>query len=108
MTSERPNCPNASPLGLSLIEPLQKVVRSEFKLLVSPFRRTELTGDQAHAMHTAKVSVHKSVPRFGVVVSTVGETQMPLAVLLPRVALEVGVFVVGTWLTLPQSLFKTY
>jgi hypothetical protein len=87
-------------LCLSFIEPLQQFVGCELKFLVPPFRRSKLTRDETHPMDTAEVSVHEPVSGFGVLVRAIGETQVPFTVFIPRVGLEKGVFVVGSWLTL--------
>src|ERR1700722_17702514 len=73
---------------------------SELEFLVPPFRSTKLACDEAHPVDAAKVAIHERVPRFGVVIRTVCETEMLLAVFLPRVVFEEGVFVVSAWLTL--------
>lgn len=72
----------------------------ELDFLVPPLRRSILTRDQARAMDTTKVSVDERVPGLGVVVGTLGEAEVPLGVLLPRVRLQESVLVVGAGLHL--------
>ena len=65
---------------------------SKLNVLVLPLGGAKLTRDEAHPMDPVEVSVDECVPGFGVVVGAVSETQIPVAIFLPRVFLEEGVF----------------
>jgi hypothetical protein len=56
-------------------------MRGELDCLVPPLRGAIHARDQARAMDAAEVSVHEGVSRLGLLVRTVGETEMPCAVL---------------------------
>jgi hypothetical protein len=74
-------------------------VGGELDLLVPPLRCPVLTGDQAGPMDATEIPIDESVPSLRVVISTVGEPEVPLRVLVPRVRLEEGVLVVGARLS---------
>src|SRR3954447_10406965 len=75
-------------LGALRIQVLQQLVRSQLDLLVAPLGRAVMTGDQAHAMHAAKVAVHERVAPLRLVVGVLGERQMPERVLAEGVRLQ--------------------
>ena len=72
----------------------------EFDLLVPPLGRPVHAGDDAHPVDAPEVPVDKRVSGLGLVCRTVGEPEMPLGILLPRVLLQVGVLVAGAGLDL--------
>ena len=62
----------------------------QLDLLVAPFGRPVVTGDDPGPMHAAEVAVDEGVPRLRLVGRALGEAQMPGRVLLPAVALQEG------------------
>ena len=70
-------------LGSLAVEVLEEIVGSEFDLLVSPLRGSVLTGDQAGPVHSTEVPVDETVPGFGVLTRTFGQSEVPLGVLFP-------------------------
>ena len=79
--------------ALVLVEELEQLVRGELDLLVPPLRGAVLGGDQTGAMQAAKVAEDERVAGLRLVARAFGEPEMPLAVLVPRVALEERVLV---------------
>lgn len=85
---------------------LQEVMGGELDLFVTPFGGTVLARDQAHAMDPPEVAVHEAVSSLRLVGRTLGEPQMPVGVLLPRVRIEEGVLVLGRRLDLAPGAFQ--
>src|SRR3954468_18503590 len=77
------------------VQQLQQVVGGQLHLLVPPLRRAVVAGDDPHPVHPPEVAVDERVARLGLVVRAVGEGEVPGAVLVPRVARQVVVLVVG-------------
>ena len=71
-----------------LFEHLKQLVRDELDVLVTPLGGPVVARDQAHSMHPTEVPVHECVLGLGVLGGALGESQMPLGVLLPGVRLE--------------------
>jgi hypothetical protein len=63
--------------------------------------------DEPGPMQTAEIAVDKRVAGLGVVSRALREAEMPLAVLLPRVRLELGVLDRGVWLQRPSRERRT-
>src|SRR4051812_45627607 len=72
----------------------------ELDLLVTPFGRAVVAGDDPGAVDAAEVAVDERVARFGLVVGALGEPQVPRRVLLPRVRVEVPILRLGLGLHL--------
>ena len=89
--------------GARLVQQLQEPVGREFNLLVAPLGGAVVAGDQSRSMKPAKVSVDKRVAGLRVITRTLGKSEMPLAVLLPGVRLEV--IVLGCGIRLHVSPF---
>ena len=70
-----------------VVEVLQELMGGKFDVLVAPFCRPVLTCDQSHPMDAPEVAIYECVSRLGVVVGTVGESEMPFGVFIPRVRL---------------------
>jgi hypothetical protein len=83
-------------------------VRGELDLLVPPLGRAVVAGDQPGAVQAAQVAVDERVPGLRLVRRALGQPEVPLGVLLPRMPLEEGVLVGGAGCTSPQSLSSTY
>ena len=66
-----------------LVEVLQQFVSGQLDVLVPPFGGAVDAGDQAGAVKASKISAHKGIPRLCVVQYTLGQSEMPLAVLVP-------------------------
>ena len=60
----------------------------ELDILVPPFGRPVHAGDDAHPVDAPEVTVDEGVPGLGLVVGTVGETEVPARILLPRVLFQ--------------------
>jgi hypothetical protein len=73
-------------------------VGRELDLLVPPFCGAVMARDQAGAVEAAKVSVDEGVSRLGLVWGAIGESEVPFAVLAPRVRREKRVLVFGSGL----------
>jgi hypothetical protein len=80
------------------IEELQEIVGRELDLLVPPFRSAVVARDQAGAVEAAEVFVDEGVSRLGLVLGAIGESEVPFAVLAPRVRREKRVLVFGSGL----------
>jgi hypothetical protein len=80
------------------IQELQEIVGRELDLLVSPFCGAVMARDQAGAVEVAEVSVDEGVSRLGLVWGAIGESEVPFAVLAPRVRREKRVLVFGSGL----------
>ena len=81
-----------------LVEPLQQLVRRQLDLLVPPLRGPVDARDEAAAVDPAEVAVDERVAGLGLVVGALGQPEVPRAVVLPRVLLEVGVLRLGVGL----------
>ena len=79
---------------------LQQVVGGQLDVLVPPLGGAVDARDQAGAVDPAEVAVHERVPRLGLVVGALGQAEVPRAVVVPRVPLEVGVLRLGVRLHL--------
>ena len=79
-----------------VVEVLQELVGGKLDLLVPPLGCPVLTSDQPHAMNAPEVAVDECVPGLGVVVRSLGESEMPLGILGPGVRFQEGVLVLGT------------
>src|SRR4051812_303245 len=80
------------------VEALEQLVRGQLDLLVAPLGGAIVARDQPHAVHAAEVSVDERVARLRAVGRTVGEAEVPLGVLHPRVRREEGVLLGGAGL----------
>src|SRR3984893_12744940 len=89
------------PSSLGFVETLQELMGGELKLFMLPLRGSKVTCDQAHPMHATEVTIDEPVPGLRVVVRSVGQAEMPFPVLVPRMRLQEGVFVIGAGLTVP-------
>jgi hypothetical protein len=69
--------------GAPLVQELQQLVRRELDLLVTPFGRSVVTGNQACAMKTTEVSVHERIARLRLICRTFCQAEVPFAVFLP-------------------------
>ncbi|SRR6266511_2183862 len=78
----------AASSGALSVEVLQEIVCCEFDLFVPPFRGPVMTGDQPHAVQTAKVAIDKRVTRLRLLGRALGEPEVPGGVLLPGVGLQ--------------------
>ena len=56
---------------------------SELDLFVSPLGGPILTGDEAHSMDASEVPIDECVSGLGLVVGTLGQSQMPFGVVIP-------------------------
>ena len=70
-------------------------MRGSFDLRVPPLGCAVLAREEAAAVDPAEVAVDKRVAALGLVGRAVGETEEPVAVLVPRVPREERVLVVG-------------
>jgi hypothetical protein len=73
---------------------LQKPVRRELYILVSPFRRPVLTRNQSGSMNSPEVAVYKGVASFCLIGRAVGKRQMPFGIFAPWMRLQERIFVV--------------
>src|SRR5688572_22642948 len=73
---------------------------SELDLLVAPFGRPIDAGDQTRAVDPPEVAVDERVPCLGLIGGAFGQPEMPQRVLVPRMALQVGVLIISTRLNL--------
>ena len=62
---------------------LQKLMRGEFNLFMSPFRRPVMAGDDPRSMQAPEVAVDECVSRLRLFRRAFGKPQMPLAVIVP-------------------------
>ena len=76
------------------VEPLQQLVGGELDRLVAPLGGAVHAGDQPHAVDAAEVAVDERVARLRLVVRALGEPEVPLGVLVPRVRLQERVLLV--------------
>src|ERR1700684_1962868 len=67
----------------------------QLDFLVPPLRGPVLARDQAHAMNAAEVPVDERVPGLGLVAGTVGQAQVPLCIVIPRVRFQEGILIAG-------------
>ena len=86
------------------VEHLEQLVRGELDLLVAPFGRTEVAGDDPGSMDPAQVPEHERVARLGLVVGALGEAEVPVGVLVPRVRPQEAVLVIGGGLGLAAAI----
>ena len=77
------------------VEVLQEVMSSPLDARVSPFGSPILTREKAASMESTEVPVAERVPGLGLVRRIVGEAEIPLPVVIPRVRLQEGVLVFG-------------
>src|SRR3954451_23150661 len=77
--------------GPRAVQQLQQVVRGQLDLLVTPLRRPVVAGDDPHAVHAAEIAVHEGVAGLRLLVRSLGEREMPGAVLGPGVLGQIGV-----------------
>jgi hypothetical protein len=81
--------------GARPIQELQQLVGCQLDLLVAPLGCPVVAGDQAGPVEAAEVAVDEGVPRLGLLRGSLGEAEMPLAVLVPGVRLQEPVLVFG-------------
>jgi hypothetical protein len=82
---------------------LQEVVGGELDPLVTPFGGAVLAGDQSHPVHPPEVAIHEPVSSFRLIGRALGEPEMPVGVLVPRVRVEEGALVLGRRLDLAPA-----
>ena len=71
-----------------LVEILQQIMSGRLDVLMPPLGGAVDAGDQAGGVETSKIPVHKGIPRLRVVRCALGQSEMPLAVLVPGVRLR--------------------
>ena len=82
---------------------LQDRVGSELDVLLAPLRGSVVAGDDPHPMDARVVAEDEGVAALDVFVCAVGEAEMPVAVLVPGVGLEVTSAVGGGWLDVSSA-----
>ena len=73
----------------------------ELDVLVAPLGGPVDAGDQAGPVDTPKVAVDEAVPGLRLIRRAVGQAQMPLGVLVPRVPFQEGILFIGARLNFP-------
>lgn len=67
----------------SLVEALRQLMGCELDLLVPPFSRPVMAGNQAGPMNSPKIAIDEGVSRLCLVPGVIGQAQMPGGVLVP-------------------------
>jgi hypothetical protein len=78
-----PPSTGSRPSGAGPVEQLQQVVGGQLDLLMAPLGRPVMAGDQAGPMQATEVAVDERVSCLGLLRRSLGETEMPLCVLVP-------------------------
>lgn len=70
-------------------------MRGKLNLLVAPLGGSVLAGDQPGSMDAAKIAINECVSALGLVSRLVIKAEVPLGVVLPRVAFQERILVRG-------------